>query len=85
MRANELRNLSLEDLEGELAEQYRAYFNLRFREAAGEDPDICDEQWQMSFDQCFQDRCQAPPPSQLTHAAIVMYSTSLTAPEGIAR
>ena len=37
MKANELRNLSLNDLEGELSEQYRAYFNLRFRDAAGEE------------------------------------------------
>ncbi|GEM_PF-765977 len=37
MKANELRNLSLEDLQGELSEQYRAYFHLRFRQAAGED------------------------------------------------
>ena len=37
MKAGELRNLSLEDLQGELTEQYRTYFNLRFREAAGED------------------------------------------------
>ena len=37
MKAGELRNLSVEDLQGELTEQYRAYFNLRFREAAGED------------------------------------------------
>ena len=37
MKAGELRNLSLEDLQGELVEQRRAYFNLRFRNAAGED------------------------------------------------
>lgn len=37
MKAGELRNLSLEDLRGELVEQRRAYFNLRFRNAAGED------------------------------------------------
>ena len=37
MNAGELRNLSLEDLRGELVEQRRAYFNLRFRNAAGED------------------------------------------------
>ena len=37
MRANELRNLALADLQAELVEQYRSYFNLRFREAAGED------------------------------------------------
>ena len=37
MKASELRNLSLADLQAELAEQYRVYFNLRFREAAGED------------------------------------------------
>ncbi len=37
MKAGELRNLAVEDLKGELTEQYRAYFNLRFREAAGED------------------------------------------------
>jgi large subunit ribosomal protein L29 len=37
VKATELRSLSLADLQGELAEQYRAYFNLRFREAAGED------------------------------------------------
>ena len=37
MKAGELRNLSLEDLRGELVEQRRAYFNLRFRNAAGEE------------------------------------------------
>ena len=37
MKASELRNLSLDDLQGELNEQYRTYFNLRFRQAAGED------------------------------------------------
>ena len=37
MRPNELRNLTLADLQAELVEQYRSYFNLRFREAAGED------------------------------------------------
>lgn len=37
MKASELRNLSLKDLQAEIAEQYRSYFNFRFREAAGED------------------------------------------------
>jgi len=37
VKASELRNLSLDDLQGELNEQYRTYFNLRFRQAAGED------------------------------------------------
>ena len=37
MKASELKNLSIADLKDELAEQYRTYFNLRFREAAGED------------------------------------------------
>jgi large subunit ribosomal protein L29 len=37
VKARELRSLSLEDLQGELAEHVRGYFNLRFREAAGED------------------------------------------------
>ena len=37
MKASELKRLSVNDLKGELAEQYRTYFNLRFREAAGED------------------------------------------------
>ena len=37
MKPGELRNLSLEDIQGELVEQRRAYFNLRFRGAAGED------------------------------------------------
>jgi len=37
VKASELKNLSVSDLKGELAEQYRTYFNLRFREAAGED------------------------------------------------
>ena len=37
MKAAELRNMSLEDLRGELVEQRRVYFNLRFRNAAGED------------------------------------------------
>ena len=37
MKTSELRSMSVEDLRAELQEQERAYFNLRFRKAAGED------------------------------------------------
>ena len=45
MKASELRSLSLTDLQAELGEQYRAYFNLRFREAAGESIGAAQMKW----------------------------------------
>ena len=37
MKPSELRGMSLEELRGELAEQQRGLYNLRFRRAVGED------------------------------------------------
>jgi len=37
MKPAELRGMSLDELRGELAEQERGYFNLRFRKSVGED------------------------------------------------
>ena len=36
MKPSELRGMSLDELRGELSEQKRGYYNLRFRGAAGE-------------------------------------------------
>jgi large subunit ribosomal protein L29 len=37
MKPAELRGMSLDELKGELAEQQRGYYNLRFRQSGGED------------------------------------------------
>ena len=37
MKSSELRGMSLEELRGELDEQQRGLYNLRFRKAVGED------------------------------------------------
>jgi large subunit ribosomal protein L29 len=37
MKPTELRGMSLDELKGELAEQQRGYYNLRFRKSGGED------------------------------------------------
>jgi len=37
MKSSELRGMSLDELRGELAEQQRGYYNLRFRRSVGED------------------------------------------------
>ena len=37
MKSTELRAMSLEDLQGQLAEQQRGLYNMRFRKAVGED------------------------------------------------
>jgi large subunit ribosomal protein L29 len=40
MKPAELRGMSLDELKGELAEQQRGYYNLRFRKSVGEDISI---------------------------------------------
>jgi large subunit ribosomal protein L29 len=40
MKSSELRGMSLDELRGELAEQQRGYYNLRFRKSVGEDISI---------------------------------------------
>ena len=37
MKPSELRGMSLDELRGELAEQERGFYNLRFRKSVGED------------------------------------------------
>jgi len=37
MKPTELRGMSLDELRGELAEQERGFYNLRFRKSVGED------------------------------------------------
>ena len=37
MKPSELRGMTLDELRGELAEQHRGFYNLRFRKAVGED------------------------------------------------
>ena len=37
MKPSELRGMSLDELRGELADQQRALYNLRFRKSVGED------------------------------------------------
>ena len=37
MKPSELRGMSLDELRGELAEQERGHYNLRFRKSVGED------------------------------------------------
>ena len=37
MKSSELRGMSLDELRGELAEQQRGSYNLRFRKSVGED------------------------------------------------
>ena len=37
MKPSELRGMSIDELRGELAEQERGYYNLRFRKSVGED------------------------------------------------
>lgn len=37
MKPSELRGMSLDELRGELAEQQRGFYNLRFRKSVGED------------------------------------------------
>jgi large subunit ribosomal protein L29 len=37
MKPMELRSMSLDELRGELADQQRALYNLRFRKSVGED------------------------------------------------
>jgi large subunit ribosomal protein L29 len=37
MKPSELRGMALDELRGELADQERSFFNLRFRKAVGED------------------------------------------------
>ena len=40
MKPSELRGMSVDELRGELAEQKRGYYNLRFRSAGGESTSI---------------------------------------------
>ena len=40
MKPSELRGMGLDELRGELTEQQRGYYNLRFRRAAGENVNI---------------------------------------------
>ena len=40
MKPSELRGMSVDELRGELAEQKRGYYNLRFRCAGGESTSI---------------------------------------------
>ena len=37
MKPSDLRGLSVDELRGELADQERGYYNLRFRKSVGED------------------------------------------------
>ena len=37
MKPSELRGMSVDELRGELAEQERGFYNLRFRKSVGED------------------------------------------------
>ena len=37
MKPSELRGMTLDELKGELSEQQRGYYNLRFRRSVGED------------------------------------------------
>ena len=40
MKPSELRGMSMDELRGELSEQKRGFYNLRFRQAAGENTSI---------------------------------------------
>ena len=44
MKPTELRGMSLDELKGELAEQQRGYYNLRFRKSGGEVGEISGKQ-----------------------------------------
>jgi large subunit ribosomal protein L29 len=37
MKPSELRSMTMDELHGELSEQERGYYNLRFRRSVGED------------------------------------------------